>query len=251
METRYTYEIHPRRPIKALLAGKVINKPCSMQLTMREALMCIPYGAVYRKFPNHPPIKVTGSNIADLHKSTLEAPKKPSPQEPTGVVKSMPRRDFAVRTEPKTDAITNTNTPKITQPVKTEKNITKNDIIEDSNDSEFEGDEIGTVPVKDEIVKENLIVSPNNVEAGLVMMDDEEEVAAEEEPVVTEETVEEVVEETVTDESEPEVVEEPVVEESTPVEDTIEAPAEEVTEEPVVELAPQPVVKRSRRRRKK
>jgi len=71
-EDRYTYSIFPRRPIRNLVPGKSIRKACTLQLTYDEVLKCISYGPVYRILVGHAPIRVTGSNLASLHISTLE-----------------------------------------------------------------------------------------------------------------------------------------------------------------------------------
>jgi hypothetical protein len=71
-EDRYTYSIFPRRPIRDLVPGKSIRKSCTLQLTYDEVIKCIAYGPVYRILVGHAPIRVTGSNLASLHISTLE-----------------------------------------------------------------------------------------------------------------------------------------------------------------------------------
>lgn len=71
-EDRYTYSIFPRRPIRNLVPGKSIRKACTLQLTYDEVLKCISYGPVYRILVGYAPIRVTGSNLASLHISTLE-----------------------------------------------------------------------------------------------------------------------------------------------------------------------------------
>lgn len=65
----YTYAIYPNIPIKDLIPGKLINKPVSLQLTKKEVLHCMKFGPVYRIMRGKKPIRVTGSNIDELHKS--------------------------------------------------------------------------------------------------------------------------------------------------------------------------------------
>ena len=67
----YTYQIIPRRPIRSLIPGKNINKPCSMKLTKEQVLMCMKYGPVFRCMPGKAPIRVTGKNLDSLHISNI------------------------------------------------------------------------------------------------------------------------------------------------------------------------------------
>lgn len=66
-EERYTYSIHPSKPIRTLVPGKNINRPISIKLTKDEVKLAMASGPVYRIFPGEPPIRVTGNNLNSLH----------------------------------------------------------------------------------------------------------------------------------------------------------------------------------------
>lgn len=65
-----TYHIHPKVPIKDLIPGTSIRRPRAMQLTKEEVLHCMKYGPVFRVFPGKDPIRVTGDNIDELHRTS-------------------------------------------------------------------------------------------------------------------------------------------------------------------------------------
>lgn len=69
LEERYTYTVHPRRPIRNIIQGTAILRPMTLSLTKEEVLKCIKYGAVYRKFYMDSNLeKVTPSNLDRLHR---------------------------------------------------------------------------------------------------------------------------------------------------------------------------------------
>ena len=70
---RFVYEIRPIKPIKDLIPGQCIRRACSMQLTEKEALLCMQYGSVWRKFPGMDPLKVTGDNLHLMHRDSFGA----------------------------------------------------------------------------------------------------------------------------------------------------------------------------------
>jgi len=80
---RYTYHIHPHRTITNVIPGKGIRRPMGLKLTKEEVLKCLACGPVYRVFPGIPPIRVTGSNLNDLHVSKDEYLKKDVEKEST------------------------------------------------------------------------------------------------------------------------------------------------------------------------
>ena len=73
---RYTYHIHPHRTITNVIPGKGIRRPMGLKLTKEEVLKCLACGPVYRVFPGIPPVRVTGSNLDELHVSKDEYLKK-------------------------------------------------------------------------------------------------------------------------------------------------------------------------------
>lgn len=80
---RYTYHIHPHRTITNVIPGKGIRRPMGLKLTKEEVLKCLACGPVYRVFPGIPPVRVTGSNLNDLHVSKDEYLKKDIEKEST------------------------------------------------------------------------------------------------------------------------------------------------------------------------
>ena len=69
LEESFVYTVHPRTPIRNIVKGKVIFKAENLSLTKQEALECLKYGAVYRKFyTESSPERVTPSNIDRLHR---------------------------------------------------------------------------------------------------------------------------------------------------------------------------------------
>ena len=72
MNESFMYQIVPRRPIRSLIPGKNINRPCSLKLTKEQVILCMKYGPVYRCMPGSNPIRVTGKNLDSLHVSTAK-----------------------------------------------------------------------------------------------------------------------------------------------------------------------------------
>lgn len=72
MESRYRYQVTPYSPIKDLIPGQSLRRPFTSDLTKDEVLLCMKHGPVSRLFPGKLPIKVTGSNIDNLHKKDFE-----------------------------------------------------------------------------------------------------------------------------------------------------------------------------------
>lgn len=67
-DTRYLYEVRPVRPI--IISGKSIRIPCSIQLTKAEVIEYMKSAAIYRRFSNSEPVRVTGENLDALHQQT-------------------------------------------------------------------------------------------------------------------------------------------------------------------------------------
>lgn len=122
---RFRYEVRPFMPIKDLIPGQSLSRPFSSELTKEEVLKCMKYGPVYRLFPGKDPIKVTGSNIDDLHKSSPESEKTEDPSNHTENVKNDVIETTTPPQDTKTDAPTeekvveNTTEPE-KEPVKEE-----------------------------------------------------------------------------------------------------------------------------------
>lgn len=180
-EDRYTYSIFPRRPIRDLVPGKSIRKSCTLQLTYDEVIKCIAYGPVYRILVGHAPIRVTGSNLASLHISTLEynalldakttskhseTPKtensskiasevdeKEASYSGTGHVEKTPQTIEAPQESIRSDASTEVDHGDFTQVHETQK-ISDEFIAEDTISEEDEGI-IEDIPVEEKEVKED------------------------------------------------------------------------------------------------
>lgn len=215
---RFLYEIHPHRPIKNLIPGRSIIKPCSMKLTKEEVLTCMKSGPVFRAFPGKDLIRVTGSNLDQLHTdkfveekiSTSEANYTPKAENVTRAQDPSPE-------EPKTEA------PREEIP---EENTNSTETEEIPEIADFSGNilthseevELAEINVMDQEVEEVASVEPTD---GLTEVVDPEEdfVAVDNSTLAVEEPVKEVIDE-VTEE----------VEEST--EETEEEVDEEATDTP-------------------
>lgn len=171
---RFLYEIHPHRPIKNLIPGRLIVKPCSMKLTKEEVETCMAFGPIFRVFTGQMPIRVTGSNMALLHVAKYEEYKnKEKVPNHTQNVENDTRAQETTPEEPKSDAPRNEESVENAAPVeneKTEGNI-ENIIPEKTLVSSEEVTEVSNdIPKKyvdesedesDEVVEENSNSNPN------------------------------------------------------------------------------------------
>lgn len=122
MSERYTYEVRPHLPIKELIPGRVIKRPCTTKLTKEEALICMKYGPVYRVFPGKSPIRVFGSNIDQLHTPSFNTAKISSlVSNNTQNDDLNARAQEGVSNEPKTEVITEANVDENQDTSETEK----------------------------------------------------------------------------------------------------------------------------------
>lgn len=64
---KFRYQVTPFTPINNLIKGKSLRRPFSSDLTKEEVFICMKHGPVYRILPGQTPIRVTGSNIDQLH----------------------------------------------------------------------------------------------------------------------------------------------------------------------------------------
>lgn len=64
---KFRYQVTPFTPINNLIKGKSLRRPFSSDLTKEEVFICMKHGPVYRLLPGQTPIRVTGSNIDQLH----------------------------------------------------------------------------------------------------------------------------------------------------------------------------------------
>ena len=117
---RYKYSVTPFSPIKELIPGKSIRAPFSADLSMDEVFMCMKHGPVYRLFPGKDPIRVTGSNLASLHRAKFE---EEVVEEPTPIVEEVSVKEEAPVVEEDTvkeEVYTSPNTEKTEEPVEME-----------------------------------------------------------------------------------------------------------------------------------
>lgn len=201
---RYTYHIHPHRTITNVIPGKGIRRPMGLKLTKEEVQKCLACGPVYRVFPGIPPVRVTGSNLDELHVSKDEYLKK-------DVEKETPVNHTEKPVEPQIQE------PVVHQPIKNE-GLTE----EKPNEKP---------------VKEEKIIITDHTQPNAVIDIDVTTVVADEAPAPVEETpvehTEEKLAEKIADMKSKEVVfEGPVAEETTEetVDESVEV-AEEETEE--------------------
>lgn len=69
---RFLYSVYPKKPIKGLLPnGRSVNGPKSLQLTKEEAISCMKFGTVYRRYADNRNERVTTINIDRLHNDTF------------------------------------------------------------------------------------------------------------------------------------------------------------------------------------
>lgn len=76
MEDKYSYEVHPRIPIKNVIPGKGIFRPTVLDLTKDEVVKCLKCGPVFRNFARGNQVQVTLYNIDELHVAHYVAPSK-------------------------------------------------------------------------------------------------------------------------------------------------------------------------------
>lgn len=180
-DTRYLYEVRPVRPI--VIAGKSIRRPCSIQLTKVEVLEYMKSAAIYRRFANSEPVKVTGENLDALHQQTYNPNYKSVVSVPT----------FAVSKE---DTVTPPQEPEKTEPV-VEQPVQKSEEEEDAGkkSKEEESSVISSKTSEDhdvetpatEEVTETIESDEENLEGNDSSSDEEENTEAPEETVATKE----------------------------------------------------------------
>ena len=67
-ETRYLYQITPKKPITGLSGVKCLTVPKSLSLTKEEVKLCFGKSSIYRRFANEMKIvRVVPSNLDRLH----------------------------------------------------------------------------------------------------------------------------------------------------------------------------------------
>lgn len=166
---RYLYEIRPIKPIKDLIPGKLIKKPCSMQLTKDEVLHCMKYGSVWRRFTGKDPLKVTGNNLDFMHRSVYSDYIKPEDQKKAEEVieQSVEEENIALEESPKEseeELQNSSNTTAEEELVESSEDITVDEVaVEDNSDNteetieetvESEVEEIADTIINEEVSEE-------------------------------------------------------------------------------------------------
>ena len=106
---RFRYQVTPFKPINNLIPGKSLRRPFSSDLTKEEVFLCMKCGPVFRVMPdNKPAIRVTGSNIDQLHREIKDVEDIKNILKPntTEITDNAVNQDNTVVEEPKTEAST-------------------------------------------------------------------------------------------------------------------------------------------------
>jgi hypothetical protein len=189
MEDKYSYEVHPRIPIKNVIPGKGIFRPTVLDLTKDEVVKCLKCGPVFRNFGKGDQVQVTLYNIDELHVAHYVAPSK------TKAIDPSKKTDVAGIIVPKKEFV-----PHIIAPTKKEEPVKEQ--VEEVTDEVAE-ESVEKAVVEEEKVEEPVVEAP--VEEAVDAVEEAE--ASEEEKA--EEVIDEEVEESV-EESEEEAEEAPV-----------------------------------------
>lgn len=135
MESRFRYQVTPYSPIKDLIPGQSLRRPFTSDLTKDEVLLCMKHGPVARLFPGKLPIKVTGSNLNNLHKKDFESDFVDVTSKYTEDAKKVEIEQPGVAEEPKTEVPTEQNLSENTESkeFKTENVKSEESVAEEPN----------------------------------------------------------------------------------------------------------------------
>lgn len=151
MDSKFTYQIYPHRPIKTLFPGRVIFKPEIMQLTKDEAIECIAYGPVYRLMKGESPIRVNGDNINQIHRESLKAISIDNTVNNTETVVEPQIQETVVEEDPKTEEVEESVVEEIVDDTETTEVVADDSVVEDTPIEEVElVPEVNTIPVEDD-----------------------------------------------------------------------------------------------------
>ena len=70
-DIKYAYQIHPKKPIRALPEFGLIRTKRTLMLTKEQVLKVLPFASVYRRFNHDTVIRTTVSNLDRLHNASL------------------------------------------------------------------------------------------------------------------------------------------------------------------------------------
>lgn len=169
---RYMYEVRPYKPISNLIPGKTIWRAQTLKLTKEEVIKCMNNAHVYRHFPGKPLIKVTKSNLDELHVSSLEGKKEKVPYDKTENTVEAPISEVELPEEPKTEALTDEKIEETDVETPVEESTEEDEVVENTaveepveeddsfvEDAEGEKELKAPVPLFSEVDKQN---SQNN-----------------------------------------------------------------------------------------
>lgn len=167
---RYTYHIHPHKTITNVIKGKGIRKPMALKLTKEEVMKCIACGPVYRAFPEGAPVRVTGSNLNDVHVSWEDWIKKLESKK-SNIVEV--KKEEMIPEEPKAEEVV--VEPEAVLPLEPGPVI-----IEEEKEEELIPIPVepGPVIIEEETITEEEVV-PVPIEPGPVIIEEEESVVEE------------------------------------------------------------------------
>ena len=174
---RFRYQVTPYRPINNLIPGQSLRKPFSSDLTKEEVMKCMKCGPVFRLFPGQSPIRVTGSNLDELHRNTFEkTSENGKPIIATVTIEKLPVQEKPVVEEPKTEPSTESVSEEIDE-VKEEEVVEEvnNDIVEETVEEVIPEEEVVSETVEE--VTENEVITEESSEE---VVEEEAEVEEEE-----------------------------------------------------------------------
>jgi len=140
---RFRYQVTPFQPINNLIPGKSLRRPFSSDLTKEEVLLCMKCGPVFRVVSGSTPIRVTGSNLDQLHRENITEKESEIKEESntTVIAENAPIQDTVVVEEPKIEA-------------PTEVVPEENDVVEEVTPSEEPVEEVIEDAIREEVVEE-------------------------------------------------------------------------------------------------
>ena len=69
---KYLYEVHPVRPVISPNIGRRTRRPFSAEFTAEEVKALMPNARMYRRFPDHDIVPVTGATLMELHRPRFD-----------------------------------------------------------------------------------------------------------------------------------------------------------------------------------
>ena len=194
MDTKFTYEIRPRIPVRNLIPGKMINRPTVVQLDKEGVKEALRHGPVFRRFDAVHTERVTIANLDEMHRATFESKSIIVPAEEIPVPVAAPAMPEPEEIKEEVEEVV-----KETVEESTEEEV----VEEDSEEVETETEEVVEEVIEEatEEVKDAVEEAPETVGFNDLFASNDSEVPSDE-AVESEETVESSEEENVIEESE-------------------------------------------------